>query len=386
MAKATDGIYPYGPGRWRVFVYAGVDPVTGRKIRPSRVVTGTRKDAALARATMLLEAHGATPVDGQHSFGQIIDAFLTHKATRVATNTMDTLRYSAGYITPHLRALPGAKVDVEHLEALYAHLAVRGNKRTGKGLGADAIENVHKVVFGSLELGRRRKWLAVNAAADVEPFAGVRQLPNPVAPERVPALLVAAAAQHDALPAFIRLSTVIGSRRSEPHGLRWSGVNFVRGRVTIREVVVRAGGEWILKPYTKTGDTRTVYLDAGTLAELSALYDRAFNRARLCRVDLADTAFVFSDEADSSRFWIPRTTTDRFQRACAAAGLPSRTKIHDLRDTMATVCGDEGVPIPVIAARLGHRRNSTTADIYMGRVPESDRQAADVMGRFFDGG
>jgi integrase len=169
------------------------------------------------------------------------------------------------------------------------------------------------------------------------------------------------------------------------HGLRWSGVDWDRGRVTISDVIVRAGGQWVVKPRTKTGEDRTLYIDLNTLGMFRAAYDQAFELAATCGVTLPADAFVFSDEPDGSMPWKPQTTARRFSRAAVAAGLPPTTRIHDLRALCGTHLADEGVPIPVIGARLGHTLNSTTADIYVGRIAESDRGAAEVMGRLLDG-
>ena len=157
------------------------------------------------------------------------------------------------------------------------------------------------------------------------------------------------------------------------------------GRVTLRETVVRAGKEWVVKPTTKTGGERFVDIDAGTLGLLRVLHDQAFASALACGVALPADAFVFSDEPDGSVPWKPATTARRFKRACAAAGLPATTRLHDLRHLMATHLIDQGVSIAAVSARLGHAQNSTTLDIYTGRVAGSDRGAADVMGRFLDG-
>ena len=378
-------VYPHGDGVWRVFVYVGRDQVTGKDRQKTKVIRGTRKEAELVEARLRLDVAAGQHTGEARTFGQVLDAYLEHKAISVEPNTLDTYRYDVGYITDHLRAMPLAKIDVEHLEALYGHLARKGHRRTGAGLGPDALKRIHARVHGALELARRRKWIVANPAIDAEVPGGPRRLPTPVPVDALPALLLAAADEHQALPLFIRLSLCIGSRRSEPHGLRWSGIDFATSRVTLRDVVVRTSGGWVVKPRTKTGDQRTIWVDPGTLAQLTDLHDKAFEMALACKATLASAAFVFSDAPDGSTYWNPRTTAGRFKRACVAVGLPAGTRIHDLRDLMATHCADQGVPIPVISARLGHTLNSTTADLYTGRVADSDRLAADVMGRLLDG-
>lgn len=385
MSRGT--IRPHGDGKWRVQVFAGTDPITGRDRRPSKVVAGTRKDAERVLTRMLaeLDTHGVPDGDAR-TFGQAVDAYLAHKALSLEATSIDSYRWQASYIPDRLRKVPVHKVDVEHLEALYAHLAVAGYKRTeGRGLGAKSIRNVHTFIHGVLELARRRRWITYNPAMDAEPPTVRKRQPTPADPTKIAALFAAAAEQHPWLPAYIRLSLCVGGRRSEIHGLRWSGVDFGRGRVTLRDTVVRADSQWIVKPRTKTGEPRTIHIDPGTVAELRKRHAEALDMALECDTTIGGDAFVFSDAVDGSEPWNPRTTGSRFKRACLNAGLPTTTRPHDLRHLMATYLIDQGQPIPVVSARLGHAQNSTTLDIYTGRVADSDAAAADVMGRFLDG-
>jgi integrase len=385
---ARGHIRAHGDGKWRLYAYAGTDPVTGRRRQLTKVVAGSRKDAERALTRLLAEVDGGAQPSGGHTLGEVLDAWLAHKALSVEATTFDTYRASAGYVTDHLRALPVAKLTVTHLEQLYAHLLTSGRKRAGgpAGLGHAAVGNTHAAIHNALELARRRGWVTVNPAGDAEVPRGHRRVPTPADPAALPALLAEAEKVHPLLlPTFIRASVCAGTRRSEMHGLRWAGVNFDRSTVTLRDVIVRAGNEWLVKPRTKTGEARTVILDGGTMDLLRRVYDQAFELAVSCGITLPKTAFVFTDEPDGAMPWKPATTARRFSRCCAAAGLPATTRIHDLRALCGTHLADSGVPIPVIGARLGHTLNSTTADIYVGRVPESDRLAAEVMGRLFDG-
>jgi integrase len=68
----------------------------------------------------------------------------------------------------------------------------------------------------------------------------------------------------------------------------------------------------------------------------------------------------------------------RFAALSQAAGLP-RIVFHGLRHTHATHALAAGVPITVVANRLGHARSSFTADTYTRVLPEADREAAQLV-------
>jgi integrase len=58
--------------------------------------------------------------------------------------------------------------------------------------------------------------------------------------------------------------------------------------------------------------------------------------------------------------------------------------MHDLRHYVATRLLSEGVDVRTVAGRLGHRNAATTLNVYSHFLPESDREAANVLGRIFD--
>lgn len=376
-------IHPHGDGAYRVWVYAGADIITGQPRRKTLVVHGTHRDAELAEAR-LLTLHGRQPGTGARTLGNALDAFIAHKEVSVEENTAENYRYQLGYIPDTLKAVSLEDIDVEHIEALYGHLRRRGAK-SGGPLSAKSVRHVHAVIYGTLELARRRKWITSNPAADAEVPAIPDREPSPTPAASIVRLIRLAADIHPAFPAYIRASACVGSRRSEMHGLRWSGVLWERRKIVLRDVIVRADGEWKVKPYTKTGGQRVLTIDEGTLAALRSVHAEALHRAVVCGVALPEKGFVFSHDMDGARPWVPRTTAKWFARACAAAGIEEGTRIHDLRHLAATHLIDEGLPLPAVSARLGHASNSITLDIYAGRVPRSDLTAADIMGQLLDG-
>lgn len=377
-------VYPHGDGAWRVHVYAGPDIITGKPRSRTRVVKGSRRDAELEEARMLTE-HAGRPGTGARTFGETLQVFLEVKAASVEPTTLDTYRHQLAVIPDRMKALPVEKVTVDQLEALYGHLRRAGRARDGGPMTASSVRHVHNVINGALKLALRYKWIAENPAAAAEVPEGHRREPSPTPADAITRIIAAAAAIHPAFPAYVRLSVCAGGRRSEVHGLRWSGISWERRRVTIADVIVRAAGQWLVKPYPKSGGRRAVVVDAGTLDLLRAVHATALDNALACGIALPERGFVFSDQVDGSRPWVPRTTAKWFQRACQAAGVAEGTRVHDLRHLMATHLVDEGLPLPAVSARMGHASPSITLDVYSGRVARSDDVAADILGRLLDG-
>lgn len=382
---ARGHIRPHGDA-WRLYVYAGTDPVTGKRQQKTRVVQGTRKDAEAALADLLGEVNR-----GQHSgsrtrtLGHALQAFIAHKAVSLEVTTVATYKAQLAFIPDRLKDMPVGKVDVEHLEALYAHLRKKGRIRDKGPMTPKSVRHVHQVIHGALELAKRRKWITVNPAAEADVPADRRREPTPTPADAIVRIMRAAAACHVDFPAYVRLSACAGGRRSEIHGLRWGGVDWERRTITIADVVVWADGAWQIKPYPKSGGHRRVMVDGGTIDVLREVQARALDDALAFGVGLSPKAFVFSDHPVRAEPWKPRTTAKWFQRACKTAGVDEGTRLHDLRHLAATHLVGEGLPLPAVSGRLGHASPSITLDVYSGRVPKSDEVAADIMGRLLDG-
>jgi len=74
---------------------------------------------------------------------------------------------------------------------------------------------------------------------------------------------------------------------------------------------------------------------------------------------------------------------DGFQRGTAkrkAAGLPERTRFHDLRHTHATLLLSAGTHPKLAQQRLGHAQINVTLDVYSHVIPSLQQAAADKLG------
>lgn len=387
-------ITPRGDGVWRLWPRVPDDYLTGGRKRPSKTFHGTRDEAEVELTAYQHEIdQGIGGTGGDKTLRYVIAAYIDLKSVSLEANSLRGLRNQLTYIPDRILDLAIGKLEVEHLEALYTYLAKAGAKRPGpdgkkRGLKPKSVKNVHQLIRGALEMARRRKWITANPAVDAEKPKIKRRRPTPAPAGKLAELLAAAADVHPLLPLYIRVQGVMGGRRSEAHGLRWSGVNFTSGLLTVRDVIV--GGEKgegvVIKPRMKNDDDdHQVYVGAHTLALLLAHHDDRFQVALAAGLVLAADGFVFTDDPTGATPWRPETTARRFSRACAAAGIPTTTRLHDLRALCATYLFDEGFSGPAVSGRLGQSDNSVALDIYGGRVEATDIRAAEAMERLYDG-
>ena len=140
------------------------------------------------------------------------------------------------------------------------------------------------------------------------------------------------------------------------------------------------GPTGLVEKDTKTHAARRVALDEGTVQLVAAHRERMAARAAMCRVELTDDAFVFSNAGDCSEPWFPDSVSRSFKRLCIAEGLPN-ARLHDLRHFVASQLLSAGVDVRTVAGRLGHRNAATTLNVYAHFLEQADRSAADVIGR-----
>jgi integrase len=187
-----------------------------------------------------------------------------------------------------------------------------------------------------------------------------------------------------------RLLAATGMRRGEALALRWRDVDLDAGRLAVRRSVgvvkTKGAGERLVEGSTKTGRSRVVDLDAGTVAAL-----RAYRAARgLLALDLVrDPALVLSNLDGTHRH--PERFSRRFsgqvaqaRKALGEERLPG-IRLHDLRHTHASLLLADGVPVKVVSERLGHASATITLTVYQHVHPGMGRQAADRFAALLEG-
>jgi integrase len=230
----------------QVQVYAGRDPLTGRKRYISQQVAGQTK-ASMRQAKQiearLLEEIGAGRHKGSRSrtMAELLERWLERRPTvrPIALTTVSSYRAAVDrYILPALGKLPVRQVDAATLDAFYAHLRTRGGK-DGRPLKASTVHEVHAVLSGALKQAVAWGWIGHNPAKQATAPSVQKADVQPPQAEDAARLLSAANAESPELGLFLRLAVVLGARRGEICSLRWPDIDFDRGEVLIAGNVVR---------------------------------------------------------------------------------------------------------------------------------------------------
>jgi integrase len=170
-----------------------------------------------------------------------------------------------------------------------------------------------------------------------------------------------------------RLAATTGLRRGELAGLTWRCLDLENARLSVEQQLIPTRGGASFGPPKSTRSLRTVALDAQTVDVL--LEHRAVQLAERAFAGNAylDGDLVFADELGGPIH--PQRLTESFGQLRKAAGLPTGT-LHVLRHTAATLALTDGVPVHIVAARMGDNPN-TVLSTYAHLLPQSDELAAE---------
>jgi integrase len=167
--------------------------------------------------------------------------------------------------------------------------------------------------------------------------------------------------------ALFRIALSAGMRKGELLGLQWRDVDFQRGILFVsRRVDQRTGA--IDTPKTNTG--RAIELAQDDLALLRSLREKTKSLHVLAT---PATGIVPREIANSFDRLIGRYNAEA--RLSGTPPLP-RITFHDLRHTCATLLISAGIPIKVVAERLGHKDITITLRTYGHVLPAMQGEAA----------
>jgi integrase len=358
---------------WCLVVDNGRDATTGRRRQKWFSGFRTRGEAEDALVTILGRVQRGENVDPDKTpLAVYLKSWVEGRRGELAplsvTQYLSVIRC---HVDPHpIGGLPLSKVRKSHLRSFQRELEE-------KGLSPSSRNVVHAVIHKGLAEAVEDDLLAVNPADG----AGAKAKRTGAArftvwtKDELHSLLDVV--EDDRLGALWRLAVATGARRSELLGCTWLGYDASVKHLTISQQVVPTRGGVTITPCKTSKSNRTVTLDADTVARLERHRNAQITEKDLAGIELyQDNDLIFADAI--GRPINPQRISESFKKHRAAAGIrPGR--LHDVRHTHASHLLTAGVPVHIVAARLGHSSPTITLSIYAHVLPKTDEQAADVI-------
>lgn len=357
-----------GPGVFEVRGFVGRDQ-SGRPKQVSRTVRGTKRDAK--RAAAELDSRPAS-VGSKHTVAEILDLWVQRNtATWAPSTSRDQRSRVASVQADAIARTPLARltaVDVDHW-----HTRLRAS-----GAGEGTIRNQHLVLRAAVTQAVRWGWVQTNVVA-VAQLGRRKQSPRGVMSNgEVHRTLVAAGELDRLAEEVLRLAAATGARRSELAALRWDDLDN-DGLLTIDSslAIIRHGTKkkrmqpTLRDDPTKTGNRRTIKLDATTFLRLEEL--------RRAHSHYGPWILAVGERPIN-----PERITAWWRLARDRAEVDDKWRFHDVRHWVATTLISQGLDIRTVAYRLGHANPAMTLRVYSHALTGPDEDAATTLGNVLD--
>ena len=408
-------------GSLQVQVFAGRDPLTGRKRWLSRQVRGQTKaayrEAKKVEAQLLEQLDRGEQRGGRtRTVGELVERWLEWRQQVRPISPVTVANYRGAidrYILPNLGRAKVHEVDAATLDTLYARVRATGGKcrhcwrrirrgepalragvryrprpgaeeaihepdcASGWPVSASAVREMHTVLSGAFKQAVVWGWTGHNPAKLATPPAAGRAEVAPPDAEGVARLLTAATEQDPELGLFLRLAVVLGARRSELIALKWREVDLAAGEVLIASGVVRVAGQPLIDKDTKTHAKRRVAVGAETVELLKAHRARQAAAALAAGATLPPDAYVFARSPDGSKRHQPGWDL----APLPGAGSPARRSRPPARPAPlhGHPAGRRRGGLAHRLGRAGHADGHMTLATYAHFQQAQDRQAAEFM-------
>ena len=388
----------------RVIVYAGVDPVTGKRMYLRDAVQGTdknaRKRAERALNKLLAQVDGQRSAPSSTTLSYALGEWL--RTNEIEQSTRETYEgYVSRVIRPALGETALNKITARTLEKFYSDLrrcrarcdgkpfierhakdgdhdcvAAKCKSHVCKPMAASTVRQIHFILSGTLDAAERWDWISTNPARVVRKPKQKPPEPDPPTPDEAARLSETAFRLDEDWGTLVWLAMTTGMRRGELVALRFSRLDLENGVIDLRRNWV--GGQ---EKDTKTHQNRRIALDTETIVLLTEHKRRVQERTEALGIEFTDDLFVFTGtkSPDHSHPYPPDALSSRYTNMAKRLGI--RTHLHALRHYSATELLTAGVDLPTVSGRLGHGGGgATTLRVYAAWVAASDRKAAEILG------
>lgn len=239
------------------------------------------------------------------------------------------------------------------------------------GLSPRSIRKYHTLLHGIFARAVRDRAIAFNPCEATELPKVVIRKSRILTPEEFDKVL---ARIPDRWVPMILVSIETGVRWGELVALRPRHVDFLLGTITVEETIVEVaakhsptGERYLVKPYPKDDEPRTLRVSAGLLQVLTR---------RIEEYGLGPDDLLFPSRPGPGGSPVSRNNfrTKVWLPAIEASGVGFHVRMHDLRHAHASWLLAGGADLLAVMERLGHRQIQT-AQQYLHTMPEADEKA-----------
>ncbi len=363
---------------WQITVELPKDPITGKRSRKYKTVTGTKKEAEHAMREYMDEIESGYYVSGNNMvLSQWMQTWITvYSAPNVSPTTLaEYERMIDSYIDPMIGHIQVQDLTMLAVQAWVNKLHV--SPITGLPMSAATVRHIYQVLKSAMDKAVSARVISRSPCEGVVLPKGKPKEAVIYNEEQMRQLLQAV--KGTTLELVIDMELCLGLRRGELSGLRWCDIDWENSQIHIVQNRVLARNKVIIRqPKTESG-FRT--LDAPEQLMKKLKQHKADCEKRRIEYGSAyivsDYVIVHPNGKPIPPGYLSRMFTDLQEKV----GLPP-CRFHDLRHLCASIMIMQKVDMKVAQKRLGHKNITTTMNIYAHAMRSSEEKAAQTIGDF----
>lgn len=241
-------------------------------------------------------------------------------------------------------------------------------------LSSKTILLTHRLISTILEQAVKEQLVTYNAAKRATPPKLQQREMTTLDPAEVQAILEALEEEPLKWRVCVNLLIATGARRGEVMGLSWKNVDWGKCQLHLVENRVYTPATGAISNSLKGGESRHVTVSKAVMALLKQW--RREQASTFIKLGIAPSGYIMTAENGGPMH--PDAVTDWLPKFAKRHNLPPLHP-HLFRHTQASLLISQGVDILTVSKRLGHKKVSTTLDIYSHQVAKSDERASEVL-------
>ncbi len=385
---ATGSIEKRGENTYRLIISAGYNEI-GRRIKKTKTVKCSEKEAEKELARFLVDVENQqNSTSGKMTVEDLYDYW---KKNYADTHLAATTRATYEFIFPRIKAALGKKridkIEPKHIQALMAHLAEPGIRKSSKNndlsktsLSPSSIKKHFELLSCIFSKAVRWGLLPANPCSRVEPPKLVRSQKELYDQKTLLKFLQKIETEDIKCRLWVLLAFTGGLRREEIFGLEWKHVNFEKCTLRIAQASVYTVATGTILKNTKNKSSNRIISIPNSVITLLKLHKSEQSKTRLKLGDKwQESGRVFTQWNGVPAH--PHSFNTWIRKFCSKNNFPHISP-HIFRHMSATYLITNGTDIRTVSGKLGHSRTSVTLDIYSHLVGNAEQETANTMESF----
>ncbi|QDI92481.1 site-specific integrase [Salicibibacter halophilus] len=359
-------------GSYRVNVELGIDPITNKRNRITRVAYSKREAIDLERK-ITNEHKNNTLITENLSFSKVCYAYTEECKIHQKPGTYKILEYNINkHIFPYFKDSLLKKISSEHIREYQKNLIDQGlNNKTINNI----MINLSEIFNKALEF----EVIKSNPCINVKNLKLNKKEMKFWTPDQFKTFIGLIKDDEFLFKTFYSLAYLTGMRTGEMLALKWNDISTFNREINVYKTLTYIERETIItEPKTKNA-IRRININQKLLQLLFEWKEKQQNLFAKLRMNHSNDIYIFQyRENPPSKDIFSR----RIRKICERGDVEP-IRLHDLRHSHVALLIHQGEDHTTIKERLGHASIKTTIDVYGHLFPNKQKETADRLDDLF---